>query len=240
MSHYCEKARWALNRAGVPFTEEKHLQGFHYLYTYRYARSAFVPIFVTEEALLRESSDILEWADGKMSASEKIYPEDANQKKAVKEFVRTLDEVFGPAGRLWMYTYMFNFPDVLLEYSIKHGVPALESRMMPFMFPLFRSFARRRLKWGGTSRTDSKLCVDRVFAQVASKLENGQRFLFGEKFSAADLTFAALAAPVILPELYGVVLPKLDELPREMAEQVMVWREHIAGKFALRLYQEHR
>jgi len=30
MSHYCEKARWALSHAGVDFVEEAHLQVFHY------------------------------------------------------------------------------------------------------------------------------------------------------------------------------------------------------------------
>ena len=29
ISHYCEKGRWALDRAGVQYTEVPHLQGFH-------------------------------------------------------------------------------------------------------------------------------------------------------------------------------------------------------------------
>jgi len=31
ISHYCEKARWALERAGVPYREERHVQGVHIL-----------------------------------------------------------------------------------------------------------------------------------------------------------------------------------------------------------------
>ncbi|GMR18278.1 MAG: hypothetical protein BMS9Abin33_0684 [Gammaproteobacteria bacterium] len=34
MSHYCEKARWALERLDIDYHEERHLQGFHYLRTY--------------------------------------------------------------------------------------------------------------------------------------------------------------------------------------------------------------
>ena len=31
ISHYCEKARWALERAGLPYREERHVQGIHRL-----------------------------------------------------------------------------------------------------------------------------------------------------------------------------------------------------------------
>jgi glutathione S-transferase len=29
ISHHCEKARWALERAGIPYREERHVQGIH-------------------------------------------------------------------------------------------------------------------------------------------------------------------------------------------------------------------
>ena len=31
ISHFCEKARWALQRAGVPYVERPHLQIIHVL-----------------------------------------------------------------------------------------------------------------------------------------------------------------------------------------------------------------
>ena len=33
VSHYCEKARWALERLNIPFIEERHVPGFHWLIT---------------------------------------------------------------------------------------------------------------------------------------------------------------------------------------------------------------
>ena len=35
ISHYCEKARWALQRARLPYREERHVQGLHRLYARR-------------------------------------------------------------------------------------------------------------------------------------------------------------------------------------------------------------
>jgi glutathione S-transferase len=75
---------------------------------------------------------------------------------------------------------------------------------------------------------------------VAARLEDGRRYLCGDAFTAADLAFAALAAPVIVPPEYGTPLPAPDELPAEMAAGVRAFRAHPAGAFASRLFREER
>ena len=47
MSHYCEKARWALDRLGLRYVEERHLQVFHYPRTYWFSRGPTVPVLIT-------------------------------------------------------------------------------------------------------------------------------------------------------------------------------------------------
>ena len=58
ISHYCEKARWALERLSIPFIEERHMPGFHWLYT-RPIGGKSVPVLVTEADTLTDSTDIL-------------------------------------------------------------------------------------------------------------------------------------------------------------------------------------
>ena len=67
-----------------------------------------------------------------------------------------------------------------------------------------------------------------------------RRFLLGDGFTAADLTFAALAAPMLLPSGYGSPLPPPDAMPPVMAQEVYRLRAHPAGQFADRLYAEER
>ena len=62
----------------------------------------------------------------------------------------------------------------------------------------------------------------------------------GERFSAADLTFASLAAPVVIPEEYGIPLPPLPQLPPGLAAVVEEMRATPAGAFALRMFKEER
>ena len=243
ISHYCEKARWALDHAGIPFVEEGHLQGFHYLHSLR-AGSMTVPVLYMDDGrVLTESADIVRWADERLPAGRRLYPSDSRLRAEIERFELRMDTELGPAGRLWMYTYMFDRVPLLLEYARRQGVPAWEARAMPVVVRIFKPFARRRLNWKSDSRETSLATVSRILDEVGARIGphgGGGRFLFGDRFTAADLTFASLMAPVIIPAGYGVVLPALEELPQEMVAQLRKWREHPASRFAQWLYDHHR
>jgi glutathione S-transferase len=75
---------------------------------------------------------------------------------------------------------------------------------------------------------------------VDARLNNGRRFLVGERFTAADLTFAALAAPMLFPFECRAAQPALDTVPAEMREEVSRLRDTDAGRFALRMFSQER
>jgi glutathione S-transferase len=78
----------------------------------------------------------------------------------------------------------------------------------------------------------------KIFKAVERLLSDGRNYLVGNQFSAADLTFATLAAAVVIPEGYGVKLPELSQLPAQMVTQIQLFQTS-AGKFVLRLYREY-
>jgi glutathione S-transferase len=75
---------------------------------------------------------------------------------------------------------------------------------------------------------------------VARLLEDGRPYLCGERFTAADLTFAALSASLVVPPQYGVPLPQPELMAPATAALVRRAREHPAGQFALELFARHR
>jgi glutathione S-transferase len=87
---------------------------------------------------------------------------------------------------------------------------------------------------------DDEAAVFGELDHVAELLSDGRPYLCGERFGAADLTFAALSASVIVPPVYGVPLPQPDVLSPGMAALVQRAREHPAGRYALALFAEHR
>ena len=54
MSHYCEKARWGLERLGIDYYEDRHLQSFHYLRTFRVSGGPNVPVLIDDKRVVQD------------------------------------------------------------------------------------------------------------------------------------------------------------------------------------------
>jgi len=238
ISHYCEKARWALQRAGLEYREEPHAQGFHRLYARRAGGALTVPVLVTPEGAIGESEQILEWCDRQVAPERRLFGIEEEERREVLALTRRFDSGLGPSGRRLIYVRMFAQRELIMKYN-NQGIPALEAGFIRHGLPVMRHFVGRVLQISpGVEVTDEEL-LWREFDFVADLLADGRSHLLGERFTAADLTFAALAAPVILPRLYGCRLPDPEELDAPTAALVARAREHPAGAFAQRLI-EHR
>src|SRR3954470_17820273 len=66
ISHYCEKARWALDRAGLAYVEERHVQGVHRFVSRRYGGVGTLPVLVTEDGVFNQSEWIVRYADERL------------------------------------------------------------------------------------------------------------------------------------------------------------------------------
>ena len=79
-----------------------------------------------------------------------------------------------------------------------------------------------------------------MFDEIAARLSDDRPFLLGDRFTAADLTFAALAAPVLVPAGYGSPLPPLELDAAGDGHRGPALRAHPAGRFAASLYATQR
>jgi glutathione S-transferase len=239
ISHYCEKARWALDRAGVAYRERPHLQLIHRLAVRRAGGNGTAPVLVCGELVLAESADIVDHADSRAPADRRLFPDDPSAAAEVRELERRFDEGLGPDARLWMYHGLRGRRDIAAAYACT-GVPAWERRAFRFGYPLIARGIERVLDITPSAAAAAEVEVRRVFDAVAERLGDGRRYLCGERFSAADLTFAALSAAVLMPPEYGVPLPGPEELPAPMAAVVRELREHPAGAHALAMFRDER
>ena len=239
ISHYCEKARWALDRAGVAFRERRHLQVAHWIPVRRAGGGWTAPVLVCGATALADSSDIVRWADGRAPAGRRLFPDAAGAAAEVRSLERDLDARLGPHGRRWMYDALRGHRDVVVKYA-PTGVPAWERRLLGLGYPVVARVIDRYLDIDPASAAASEREFHVVLDEIAERLADGRRYLVGERFSAADLTFAALAAPLVMPAEYAVPLPQPGELPAAMGAKVRELREHPAGAFALRMFREER
>ena len=239
ISHYCEKARWSLDRTGVAYEEQAHLQLIHRLYARRAGGGNTVPVLVCRDRVLSESAAIVEWASDQATPKRRLYPADPQATAEIHALERDFDERLGPAGRLWMYHGIRGRRDLALEFGCA-GVPAHERRMLALAYPLLIRGIDRLLKVNPETAEAAEAEVSATFDSVAERLADGRPYLCGGEFTAADLTFASLAASVLMPPEYGVTLPQPDDLPPAMGAEVAKLRRHPAGAHALAMFRDER
>jgi glutathione S-transferase len=239
ISHFCEKARWALDRAGIEYTEKRHIQLVHVAAAKRAGGGRTVPVLRTAEGVYDESPAILAYADEHTPAERRLYPAGAGERAEVVALERRFDTVLGPEARRWLYDQVFTDARRYAPWNLT-GVPAWERRMFPFVLAPAKLGIRRLLDVNPHSVREAVVRVDEEFDAVAERLSDGRRHLVGDRFSAADLAFAALAAPAVCPPVYGTPLPQPEDMHEEFATAVQRWRAHPAGTFALRMFAEER
>jgi len=176
ISHYCEKARWALERAEMPYREERHVQGIHRIASRRAGGAGTVPVLVAPDRVLGESEDILAWIDERISPERRLFPPGAEERAQVTELCRRLDEVLGPRGRRLMYTNMLPQRELMLRFN-NTGVPRWEDRAMRLGFPLAARWAAKELGIRPGIEGEDEKAVWREFDWVAELLADGRPYL---------------------------------------------------------------
>lgn len=239
ISHYCEKARWALDWAGIPYRERAHLQILHWVPVARAGGKKTAPVLVWGDRVFADSAEILEEASERAGPERALFPDDPAAAAEVRALQRDFDERLGPEGRRWMYFSIRGRRDIAIAYACT-GVPAWQRRALPLAYPLVSRIIDRYLDITPTSADRAEIEVRKVFDRVAEQLGDGRPYLCGERFTAADLTFASLAAAVLMPPEYGVPLPQPDQLPAAMAADVRELRAHPAGAHAMKMFRVER
>jgi glutathione S-transferase len=238
-SHFCEKARWALDRYGVPYVEQCHPPILHYLATRRAGGGRTAPVLVTDVGVFADSTDILGFVDGRFAKDGGLYPAENQQRREVMELEELFDTKLGPHTRRVAYFHLLPHRRLLLD-SVLHHASGRDSAVFRGSLPLMRLLLRRGMRITPDGATRSLDRVREVFDTVAQRLAEGRRYLVAERFTAADLTFAALASPVLLPRGFGAPLPSLAELPASVLPLIEEMRGTDAGDFAQRLYRDER
>jgi glutathione S-transferase len=237
LSHYCEKARWGLDRTGFPYREESHAPLLHRIFTTRNKGSS-VPVLLHDSRSLTDSAQILAYVDTAAGGGV-LYPRDATRRQEVEEWEAKLDRGLGSHVRRWAYGYLLSERKLLADVW-SQGVPRTEAALVPLVVPVARLLIRRGYRISPDAVAHSFARVGEVFAEVAACLGSSGQYLVGDRFSAADQTFAALAAPVLFPAECRAAMPVFEALPAAMQKDIVQFRETAAGRFALRLYQHER
>lgn len=249
-SHYNEKARWALDRFRVAYRESPWMPLFHILGVAAATRGRgaaradrvstrfSTPVLIADDGMvLRDSAAIVHWASDRFAeAGQGLYPSDE-----VNRLEALLHDELGPHTRRCAYFY--GLDDVALVHELAHrNVSKIQATFFIALRPLIGRMMTQALSLKPQPAMRSLDKIHRFLDDFEPRIA-GRRFLVGDRFTAADLAFACMLAPAILPspaEGYGGYLPPPDRIAPPAAELAREIRDRPAGRFALRLFAEER
>jgi len=236
MSHFCEKARWALDRTGVEYREVILMPGFHRKPMKALGGCGQVPVLRAGARVIEGSGAILDFADS-LGGAPPLSPSDPALRAEALEWESYLDREVGETVRRVLYYRLFGHPRLLIR-AWTRGL----SFWAPPLYWLMRARAvrvvSRSLDIDGASVARDEQRLQEAFERVSQHLAE-RRFLVGDSFSRADLTLAALSSPLLRPVEHPWPLPEFrSEIPAvdELVRRLSATRagEHAVASYARR------
>ena len=197
------------------------------------------PMLVTDDdsaPLLTDSSEIVRFASERGGAAPGFWAPEATV------LDRHFSGRFGADTRRLVYFFLLPDNAMIAELADRSVGPG-QARTFKRLTPVIRKVLISKLKINEVAAERSRKKVLAEFEQISERLSDGRRYLVGDQFSVADLSFAALAAlslGVQPHEGYGAWLPALDQGPPAYGEFGRQLRATPAGAFALRMFAEER
>jgi glutathione S-transferase len=237
ISHFSEKARWALDCCNVAYEEQRLLPGPHILTTRRFGGATSVPLLCEDGRVVQGSAAIIDFA-ARRPAESGLTPPTAADAERARELEPWLDRELGETLRRFFYFHALAERKLVVELFSQGGPRWARA----FYRVGYGPIADRIRKMYAIDAETAQHDRDRLSAALEALEERlaGRKYLVGDRFSRADLTLAALAAPLCDPPEHPTRWPSDDLYPRV----VSTFRARFAGTHThahvLRTYREHR
>jgi glutathione S-transferase len=238
VSHFAEKARWALDWKGVEYAERQLTPGLHR----RVLRSlgapgGTVPVLQDEDRVTQGSAAIIDYADRRWP-DRPLTPADPALQTQAAELEHWLDAEVGEPLRRVFYASALDSRELVVQLFTQGG-----AWWAPWFFrwayPRVAGIIRKMYAITPGNVAGDRVRLDAAFARIEQLLARGDH-LVGDRFSRADLTLAALIAPLWAPPEHCTRWPPEDLYPQDLREL----RARLAGRRArdwtLRMYRAHR
>ena len=224
VSHYNEKARWALDLKGVEHERRAppppaHIPVARWLTR---GRASTFPLLVLEGQAIADSTAIIAALE-RRHPDPPLYPEDPAQRARALELEEFFDEELGPHVRGLAFHEMRKDPAAMSAFtaSMLPGPLARNARARGLAGSVGSVFSNARYRVrdaedAAQARTKVVAALDRLESELD---RGGGDYLVGDAFSVADLTAASLFVPVVNPR-EGPELPELPEPYRAFVESL--------------------
>lgn len=191
ISHFSEKARWALDLAKFDYELNHLVPGQHIQILKPLVKDTYVPVLSENGTIIQGSKEILDKVEiaafGKKGSNEEI------------EMEEKVDTFIGKSLQTILYSFILDHPNIVGKLFLLEPKPKNEEVPPPDHFELIALSLKRRYKIN-PKNIDS---VKQAFIDLSSEIQNiykNRKFFNGENFGRVDLTVASLLGSFAEPK----------------------------------------
>lgn len=232
-SNYNEKARWALDFKGIAHARREAPPTLHPLWAWRMGAGRTFPVLVVDGRAIGDSTAIIAELE-RRHPDPPLYPADPRERARALELEDFFDEEAGHDVRRLALDMARREPDAAVAAILPESGPLARRALRAALRPMG---AVGRRYYGVDPDT-----VERAWQKVGAAVDRFRAelqpsgYLVGDRFSVADLTFAALVGSAVQPEGFPYPSPDprfrgIPELRPFLAERgVLEWIEDVYAR----------
>ena len=235
LSHFSEKARWALDFEGISYVERILLPGPHQLVTRRIAPRTHVPVLEHDGQYVQGSSAIIDYIADSLGGT-KLTAIDPIERANALTLENALDQAFGRGVQQVLYSAFLKERRTVIDLW-SFGGPFWARGFYAVAFPAIASAVKRMYK---TTDVEGVAKAKQRFVTTFDELDAvlaKRPYLGGAAPDRTDITLAALLAPVCRVPEHRMKWPAT---PRELADLEASLSGRPTWNHVLRMYRDHR
>ncbi len=188
-SHFCEKARWALDYKRLDYRIRNLVPGPHRRTATRLAATSSLPILVDGGTAVQGSAAIIDYLERRQPRPP-LNPTHSQDASMAVEWERYLDRNLAPQIRQLFYFHAFRNRAYVTDFLLR-GAPWWGRVYYGVAYPAIKRAMTKRLSLTPAAVGDARAKVELAFDRLDERID-GRKYLAGPLFSRADLTAAAL------------------------------------------------
>ena len=236
ISHYNEKARWALDYKGIAHVRRAVTPGLQGLTARRLRAGRTVPILEMGGRAIGDSTKIIEAIERRWPEPP-VYPADPEERRRALDLEDYFDEQCGSDARRVLLSDNLTEPETFL--AMFYGADRRRIGLLEPLNPLFLRLVQRRFQIRPETVEESREKVRAAFDKVEAEV-GPSGYLVGASFTVADLTAASILGLIVVPPEFPHIKVPPDERTAGFRRFRDSLRDRPAFKWVEDIYARHR